>query len=244
MDTRRYIFSLPPGTKKLGLSTCQHIFVGFHFYDRIISRSYTPTRPILEDEQGGTFNLVVKTYFPTNEQPGGTMSNILDQLVEGEEVEVKGPVGSIEYQGNGHFTLDDKTFEFDNISLVMGGSGITPGYQLARYILKSKNPPDKTNIRLIDANKTVGDILLRDLLQELEDEFPDQFQVTHVLSNADDKWKGERGFVTKEILMKHCFPPDTRNVAMICGPPAMITKAVLPGLKEWGYNEAENLFGF
>lgn len=172
------------------------------------------------------------------------MGNILDQLEEGEEIEIKGPVGDIEYKGNGRFTLDEKEFEFDNLSLVMGGSGITPGYQLARYILKSNNPPDKTKIKLVDANKTEDDILLRDHLKELEDEHPDQFQVTHILSHANDSWKGERGFVTKEHLQKYCYPPAKRNLAMICGPPAMMTKAVLPALKEWGYNEAENLFGF
>ncbi|KAL1957591.1 hypothetical protein VTO42DRAFT_5702 [Malbranchea cinnamomea] len=242
-DTKRYIFALPPGAKRLGLSTGQHIYVGFHFYDKIVSRPYTPTRPILESEQQGTFNLVVKTYFPTRDQPGGTMGNILDQLREGEEVEVKGPVGDIEYLGNGRFTVEGKVYSFDNISLIMGGSGITPGYQLARYILKS-NPPDKTRIKLLDANKTEDDILLRDLLEELEREHPDQLQVTHVLSHVGDEWKGERGFVTKEIMQRHCFPPDKRNVALICGPPAMITKAVLPGLREWGYNESDNLFGF
>lgn len=172
------------------------------------------------------------------------MGNILDQLNEGEEVEVKGPVGDIEYAGSGSFTLEGQKFKFDNISLIMGGSGITPGYQLARYILKSDDPHDGTPIRLLDANKTEEDILLREQLDDLEREHPDQFKVTHVLSHADDSWKGERGYVNKEQLKKYCFPAKKTNLALVCGPPAMITKAVMPGLKDLGYHEEENLFGF
>lgn len=89
-DTRRYTFSLPPEAKKLHLGTCQHLQLGFHFNDRLVVRPYTPTRPVFEKEEDGTFDLVVKTYAPDQSQPGGTMSNILDCLREGEEIEVKG----------------------------------------------------------------------------------------------------------------------------------------------------------
>lgn len=33
-------------------------------------------------------------------------------------------------------------------------------------------------------------------------------------------------------------------MALLCGPPTMIQKAVLPALKEIGYKEGENLLGF
>lgn len=90
-DTRRYTFSLPEGMTKVGLVTCQHLQLGFHFNDRLVFRPYTPTRPVFQAEEDGTFDLVVKTYFPDQSQPGGTISNILDCLRTGEEIEVKGP---------------------------------------------------------------------------------------------------------------------------------------------------------
>lgn len=108
-DTRRYTFKLPPDAKKLGLSTCQHLQLGFHFSDRLIVRPYTPTRPVFEREEDGTFDLVVKTYAPDQSQPGGTMSNILDCLRPGEEIEIKGPTGEIKYIGQGKFTIDEKS---------------------------------------------------------------------------------------------------------------------------------------
>ena len=77
-DTRSFVFDLPDRKKALGLATCQHIELGFHIKDRMLIRPYTPTRPILETEEDGAFELIVKTYFPSNDQTGGAMSNLLD----------------------------------------------------------------------------------------------------------------------------------------------------------------------
>lgn len=207
-------------------------------------RPYTPVRPVLEKEEDGTFDLAVKTYYPDNNQPGGTLSNILDCLRDGEEVEVKGPSGEIRYRGNGRFAIDDKTYTFDNITLIIGGSGITPGYQLIAKILLSEQPHDETKIKVIDANKSEDDILMRSEFDGFSRDHGDQFQIAHVLSNPGDGWQGERGRVNKSIIQKYSFPPHERNVSLLCGPPMMIQKVVLPALKEWGYKEDRNLFGF
>ncbi|GAB1214071.1 hypothetical protein ATERTT37_003229 [Aspergillus terreus] len=241
-DTKRYTFALPSKDQKLGLDTGQHILVGFHFKDQMIIRSYTPIRPIQDSDEDGTFELAVKTYYPDPAQPGGTLSNIMDCLREGEEVEIKGPTGEIRYHGNGRFVIDDKEYVFDKVTLVLGGSGITPGYQVIARILRAEE--DKTKIRVIDANKTEEDILMRPELDKFAKEHPDQFEITHVLSHADDSWTGEKGYVNKDILRRYGFPPEEKSIALLCGPPAMIQKAVLPVLLEWGYDEDKNLFGF
>lgn len=119
-------------------------------------RPYTPTRPILDIEDDGSFDLVVKTYLPNENQPGGTMSNILDCLREGEEVEVKGPSGEIRYLGHGRFEVDGDEHKFNNVTLLLGGSGVTPGYQIIARILKTLT--DETKIKVIDANKSENDI--------------------------------------------------------------------------------------
>lgn len=246
-DTRRYTFELPPDSKELGLGTCQHLQLGFHFSDRLVVRPYTPTRPVFAKEEDRTFDLVVKTYAPDESQPGGTMSNILDCLRPGEEIEVKGPTGEIRYLGQGKFMIDEKEFHFRNVSLVLGGSGITPGYQLIARILRAKEKgekEDKTKLKVIDANKAEGDILLRSELDQLAKDHPAQFQITHILSKPDDSWKGEKGHVSKEHLKRYAFGPEEGNVALLCGPPTMIKKAVLPALQEMGYKEDQNLFGF
>ncbi|KAF5018063.1 hypothetical protein F66182_9962 [Fusarium sp. NRRL 66182] len=257
-DTRAYTFQLPQGKPILGLGTCQHVQIGFHMLDRMLIRSYTPTKPLLpapgENEKNanadakslrdgdGTFELTVKTYFPDENQPGGAMSNILDCIPIGEEVELRGPTGEIVYSGNGYFTIESKERHFDRVSLVLGGSGITPGYSLLARILLSSN--DKTAIRVVDANKTEQDILLKQELQELESQSNGQLKVTHVLSHAGNDWKGKTGHVNEEMIKESLFEPSKSSAVFLCGPPAMIQKAALPALRDWGYVEDENMFGF
>ena len=253
-DTRAYTFQLPDGKPDLGLGTCQHVQLGFHMKDRMLIRSYTPTKPLLPDgksgddknqdyrDGNGTFELTVKTYFPTDEQPGGAMSNILDCMPIGEEIEIRGPTGEIEYTGNGKFTISDKEYTFNKINLVLGGSGITPGYALlARAMLSSD---DKTEIRVVDANKSEKDILLKEALDEFEKNSNGRLKVTHVLSHPSDEWKGKKGHVDADIIKEALFEPGEKTGVFLCGPPAMIQKAALPALKDWGFKQDENVFGF
>lgn len=55
-------------------------------------RPYTPIRPVLPDEEDGTFDLLIKTYFPEASlfPPGGTLGNYLDVLKEGEQIDING----------------------------------------------------------------------------------------------------------------------------------------------------------
>lgn len=266
-NTRAYRFQLPGNNKVLGLGTCQHVEIGFHLEDRMLIRSYTPTKPLLplkwadesdetwrangSPEDGtersladgeGVFDLTIKTYFPDQNQPGGAMSNTLDCITIGEEVEIKGPTGEVEYHGNGEFTIEGQRRHFSRVSLVLGGSGITPGYSLIARILLTQG--DKTQLRVVDANKTESDILLRNELAQFERDSQGQLKTTHVLSHSSDTWQGEKGYVNEEILQRCLFAPDESNVAFLCGPSGLIQKAALPALKSWGYVEDDSMFGF
>lgn len=228
-DTRKYTFRLPDGKKALGLATCQHIQLGFHFKDKMVIRSYTPTRPILPSEEDGTFQLVVKTYFPDDNQPGGAMSNILDCMPIGEEIEIRGPTGDISYEGNGKFIIEGEEMHFDRVTLILGGSGLTPGYQLICRILKTEG--DTTEIRVVDANKSEADILLREEMDILQKKHEKQLKITHILSHPSDGWTGLKGHVNADIIKENAFEPKEGNAVFLCGPPTMIQKAALPALK-------------
>lgn len=251
-DTRRYTFSLPDGQPLLGLGTCQHVQIGFHLQDKMLIRSYTPTKPLLpppsseqqdsskKETQGltdgqGTFDLTIKTYFPDDTQPGGALSNVLDCLPLGSEVELKGPTGEIEYRGGGRFVIEGRERAFKRVSLVLGGSGITPGYALIARILlaNGSDSNDETEIRVVDANKTENDILLHKELSDLERDSGGQLKITHVLSHPEneDKWNGRKGHVDEALIKKSLFEPSKDNVVFLCGPPGMIQKAALPALK-------------
>jgi nitrate reductase (NAD(P)H) len=149
----------------------------------------------MKNEDDGTFDLVVKTYYPDENQPGGTMSNILDCLRDGEEIEVKGPSGEIRYLGKGCFAVDGREYTFDNVSFILGGSGVTPGYQVIARILSDKD--DKTKIKVIDANKTEGDILMQSDFGDFSKNHKEQFEIVHVLSHPGENWKGLKATSTR-----------------------------------------------
>lgn len=231
----------------------------------MLMRSYTPTQPIIgADTEDGTFDLVIKTYFPTDQQPGGALSNILDCMEEGEEVEIRGPTGDIKYIGDGKFEIFDQEERFENITLILGGSGITPGYQLIARVLATAS--DKTKIKVIDANKDEKSILLREDLDKFAQEHEDKFEICHILSHPSDDWKGEKGHVDEDKIKQFGYAPEKesgkKNAVFLCGPPAMIQKAAMPALRNWvselvshsvmkicaniyqGYEEGKDMFGF
>ncbi|OOF90685.1 hypothetical protein ASPCADRAFT_10415 [Aspergillus carbonarius ITEM 5010] len=261
-DTREYTFKLPEDKPILGIGACQHVEMAFHMKDRMLIRPYTPTQPLLppvssssnepqknekshfisEVRDGkGVFTLTIKTYFPNDDQPGGAMSNVLDCLPLGEDVDIRGPTGDIVYEGYGNFTIAGEKRNFCRVSLVIGGSGITPAYALVARILLTDG--DETEICVIDANKTTSDILLGDQLDRFVKDSAGQLKLAHVISKPDENWHGLTGHVNESILREHMFGPSDENIALLCGPPTMIEKAVLPVLDDWGYVRDENMFG-
>ncbi|GAB7328539.1 hypothetical protein MBLNU13_g00494t1 [Cladosporium sp. NU13] len=266
-DTQKYTFTLPPNTPNLGLGTCQHIQLGFHMQDKMLIRSYTPTAPILPapnqtlpngtspqnntlQDGNGTFTLVIKTYLPTSSQPGGAMSTLLASTPLNSQIDIRGPTGEITYLGGGRFTLEASSQQpqtFKRISLVLGGSGITPGYALlARIVLGGSVEVDgDVRVRVLDANKSEGDILLRAELEDLERMSNGRVKVTHVLSHPSEKWMGMKGHVNEQVIKEHLFGPDEDGAAVfLCGPPGLIQKGAMPALRDWGYEEDKNMFGF
>ena len=70
------------------------------------------------------------------------------------------------YLGNGdfYFKLEGKIRKYSKISLIAGGSGITPIYQVLIHLLDEIK---KYSITLLFANKKEEDILLRPQLEKL-----------------------------------------------------------------------------
>ena len=139
------------------------------------------------------------------------MSMHLHDLNVGQLLSFKGPLPKYEWSPNKH----------EHITLIAGGTGITPMYQLIRAIFS--NPEDKTSVTLVFGNLTENDILLRQELAHLENTYPRQFKAFYVLDNApkDAGW-AIQGRVTKELL-KTVLPEPGKgnNKIFICGPPGM-----------------------
>jgi nitrate reductase (NAD(P)H) len=151
----------------------------------------------------------------------------------GEFVDVCGPSGEVKYKGRGKFEIEGQEKTFSKISLVLGGSGLTPGFSLLGRIFEDED--DETEVRVVDANKTEGDILLYDQLNMMVKETKGQIQIVHVLSHPTNQGEWERkgglcGHVNADIIKEKLFEPSDDSVVFMCGPPAMIQMSALPAL--------------
>lgn len=186
----------------------------------------------------GYLELVVKAY------PGGPMSEHLHSMNVDQRLSLKGPLPKYPWEANKH----------DHITLIAGGTGITPMYQLARRIFK--NPDDRTKVTLVFGNVSEDDILLKKELEDLENTYPQRFRAFYVLDNPPEGWTGGKGYITKDLLKTVMPEPKEENIKIfVCGPPGLY-KAIsgnkvspkdqgeLTGiLKELGYSQ-EQVFKF
>lgn len=129
-------------------------------------------------------------------------------LAVGDRFIVGDPWGTIKYKGHGTF--------------IAGGAGVTPFIAILRML---KQRGELSGHRLIFANKTEADIILREELDAMPG-----LEVIHVLSE-EDKNGFEHGFVDKAMLER--LVGDMSQHFYVCGPDPMM-KSVNGALKELG----------
>ena len=140
-------------------------------------------------------NILLKIYFPQPAKegkpgkPGGLLSMYMEGLSEGDTVRVKGPTGSLIYDGKGWMSYRGKSFKVRQVNLVCGGTGITPAYQL--IVAMMKDSQDETQVALVFSNVSPSDVLLRGELDQLAERHKNRF---HLFSSVDKavKKKEER----------------------------------------------------
>jgi len=209
----RFVFGLPKRQDVLGLPTGQHVAIRAEINGKVVSRSYTP---VSNNSDLGRLELVVKVY------PGGLITNYLANLKLNDLVEFRGPKGAMKY----HSGL------CKNLGMIAGGTGITPMYQLIRAICE--DPKDNTKISLLYANRTEGDILLREELDSFQRKCPEKLSVWYVLSTAPPGWKYGQGFITKDMIKEKLAAPSPDSKVHLCGPLGMIN-AMKKNLIELGF---------
>lgn len=229
-DSILLTFELPDKAKPLGLSTCACLLCRFtpEGEKEPVVRPYTP---VSTNAMVGHFQLVVKVY------DLGKMSQHLNALPLGSDVDFK------------HIDLNVKRpypFGRKHLTMLAGGTGITPMIQALHAILGNKD--DGTQVSLIFGNKTPDDILCKDLLERWVATSDGRLRVTHVLSRTgqSDNWKGSKGYISRELIEKHSAPPSADLLIMVCGPPPMYNALCGPRdqkeltglLLEMGYNSA------
>ncbi|KAI7840579.1 hypothetical protein COHA_005732 [Chlorella ohadii] len=231
-NVRRFRFALQSPQHRFGLPVGKHVFLYAKINGELVMRAYTPSS---SDDERGYFELVVKVYF-ANQHPrfpdGGKMSQYLDSLAIGDSIEAKGPIGHVEYLGRGRYSLDGEPHAARHISMIAGGTGITPMYQVIKAVLKDAD--DSTQLSLLYANVSPDDILLRDELDQLAAAHPN-FSVWYTVDNADEGWAFSTGFINEDMIRERLFPAGPDTICCLCGPPPMIKFACLPNLEKLGY---------
>ena len=223
-NTRLLRFSLQSAGHVLGLPVGQHVFVGAKVGGRLVMRAYTP---VSTNADKGVLDLLIKVYFKDADPQfpgGGVMSQHLEGLAVGDSVDVKGPLGHIEYLGHGHFDVSGSRTHARRLALVAGGTGITPCYQIIRAVLA--DPTDTTRLWLLYANRSEDDILLGTELDALAAAHPERLTVTHTLSRPRGEgapWAGRVGRICPDMCAQ-CLPHaqgDGAALAFMCGPAGM-----------------------
>jgi nitrate reductase (NAD(P)H) len=242
-DTRIFRFGLQSHDMRLGLPTGMHVLLRAKVNGSFVMRPYTP---MTDDATLGHVDFLVKVYFAgvhPQFPDGGKLSQHLESMKLGDFIEVKGPIGEFIYSSHGNFTWHNKPRTCERISLIAGGTGLTPCYQIINAVLRQT---DNVKLTLLYANRSPADILARETLEKLASEHPDQFKLHYTvdkLSEGDVDWKYNVGFITKDMLKACIFLPGSGSIVAMCGPPIMIEKACIPNLKELGFAD-ENLFCF
>lgn len=237
-DTRRFRFALQSPEHILGLPVGKHMYLSANINGSLVIRPYTP---VTSDDEVGYFDLVIKVYFKDVHPKfpeGGKMSQYLESMKIGETIDVRGPSGRYTYKGDGVFEVEEtrhekKIMRCKNIGMIAGGTGITPMLQVISDILK--HPGDSTKISLLFANQSEEDILLREELEKIAKENPDQFHLWYTVDRPKDEWSYSSGFVNEEMIKDHLPGSDEYSVILMCGPPPMIKYACIPNLEKLGF---------
>ncbi|KAJ4312081.1 hypothetical protein N0V84_010104 [Fusarium piperis] len=166
-----------------------------------VPRPYTP---VSASDEPGYLELLVKKY------PNGRASGHLHSLNPGDKLLFAAALKGYTWKPN----------SYSHITLIAGGAGITPIYQLAQGILK--NPDDKTSMTLVFGVNSDEDVLLKQEFERFSKEYPGRFKAIYTVSHPKDGSSFRKGYVTKELLKEVVPSPSQQETRVfVCGPPAM-----------------------
>jgi predicted ferric reductase len=136
----------------------------------------------------------------------GDLTSRIQEVPVGRRVYIDGPYGA--------FTIGNPA---DMHVLIAGGVGITPMMSMIRTLADRGDPRP---IILIYGSRDWESITFREELEALEARL--ELKVIHVLLNPPAGWKGEKGFIDAELMMRHLPPPYRDHEYFICGPNLMM----------------------
>ena len=144
----------------------------------------------------------------------GDFTASIDKTKVGDTALVDGPFGRFSYV----LHPDEHDLVF-----IAGGIGITPIMSMLRHIRDTRA---QLSVTLIYANTHEENIVFREELSAMEHDGVAGLKVILVLSNASDEWKGERGRIDSEKLLRLVGPELGRHAFYICAPSQLMQHVV------------------
>lgn len=236
-DTRIFTVKLQHDDQSLGLPTGQHLMIRLRdpvTKDTII-RSYTP---VSDTSRKGYMDILIKIYYDTPEAKGGRLSQAIDAIPIGDNIEFKGPIGKFEYLGNGQYLLNGRKKTTKRFLMICGGSGVTPIYQIFRAVMQGEQ--DSAECVVLDGNRLEEDILCKKDLDALTVVGKGRGKIIYTLTKASDGWIGLNGRVCGDMIRKYC-PEKLDTLVLICGPETM-EESIHKALQADGWNEDQIVF--
>ena len=141
-------------------------------------------------------------------KPLGDFTSSIADVKPGEAAFIDAPYGV--------FTIDRRK-SAPGFVYIAGGVGITPMMSMLRSMAARF---DKRPLWLFYANSTWEEVIFREEIEAMTNMLA--LTIIHVLEQAPEHWRGETGYVTKELLERH-LPPRDRTALhyFLCGPKPM-----------------------
>ncbi len=152
----------------------------------------------------------------------GKVTTKLHEMKVGDLVGLRGPHGR-------PFPVDE--WKGMNILTVGGGIGQTPLRSVYQYVMD--NYSDYGELTVVYGARTSKDLVYRDELMQM---IEDGYNVHLSIDIPEEDWEHFVGYVPDNL--KRLKPEPENTIAIICGPPIMITIS-LRVLKELGFREEQ-----
>jgi len=150
--------------------------------------------------------------------PEGVFSTyVRDRLRPGDVMEVVTPTG--------HFNTPLDPTQARSYAMVAAGSGISPILSIIATVL-AREP--RSSVTLLYGNRTVGDIMFLEELEDLKNQHPERFALYNVLSREEQDVELFHGRLDAErigIFLDSLVPPRGVDEWFLCGPRGMIDAA-------------------
>lgn len=196
-------------------------------------RAYTPVDVRPDDRE---IDFVIKIY------ADGKLTPLLGRLRPRDEILMRGPRGTIRYDDCAIHTKPNGRVRATYINMICGGTGVTPMLQIVRHIVEDRRKDEEPLVKLLFANRTREDVILREELDKLSED--DRVNVRFLLTGAsssssdDDDKKSSYifGKVNEDVIRSATFKSGEKGVvSLICGPPGF-NRAVREVLKRLGHD--------